>query len=142
MDPAAGGNPTLIRDGGINGAAYVYNSTGAAGFSGRLDGLTSGLTTTRTFDPAALADPNGTLGDFASSSASWLEALRTDADNKSTYQNTLVQRSTEALSNTRGVNIDDEMIVMQQLERTYAASSKLISAVDTMLQNLLDAVHA
>ena len=30
-DPAQGGDPTLIRDGGINGAAYVQNSTGAAG---------------------------------------------------------------------------------------------------------------
>ena len=33
VDPAQGGNLNLIRDGGINGAAYVQNSTGAAGYN-------------------------------------------------------------------------------------------------------------
>ena len=56
------------------------------------------------------------------------------------YQNTLLDRSTAALSNVSGVNMDDEMSLMLQVERTYSASSKIISTVDQMLQSLLAAV--
>jgi flagellar hook-associated protein 1 len=142
IDPDQGGNPSLVRDGGINGTAYVYNSTGAAGFSERLDGLVDSLHQSRSFDPAAQAKPNGALIDFASSSTSWIEKQRSTANTDATYQSTLVQRTAEALSNTRGVNMDDEMLQMQQIERTYNASGKLIAMVDTMLQNLLNAVDA
>ena len=32
VDPAQGGDPTLLRDGGISGnPAYVYNATGGSG---------------------------------------------------------------------------------------------------------------
>jgi flagellar hook-associated protein 1 FlgK len=141
IDPSQGGNPSLVRDGGINGApTYVYNTGGEAGFPARLDGLVSALHVDRTFDPTTLAKPSGTLIDFASSSTSWIESQRATADEGATYQTTLVQRSAEALSNTRGINMDDEMILMQQIERTFTASSKLIATVDVMLQNLLDAV--
>ena len=40
-----------------------------------------------------------------------------------------------------GVNMDDEMSFMLQVERTFSASSKLIATVDSMLQELLAAVR-
>jgi flagellar hook-associated protein 1 FlgK len=33
FDPSVGGDPELLRDGGANGAAYVSNTTGGAGYS-------------------------------------------------------------------------------------------------------------
>jgi flagellar hook-associated protein 1 FlgK len=80
------------------------------------------------------------LIDFASSSTSWIENQRKAADDNATYQNTLLDRSSAALSNVSGVNMDDEMSLMLQVERTYSASSKIISTVDQMLQSLLAAV--
>jgi flagellar hook-associated protein 1 FlgK len=36
--------------------------------------------------------------------------------------------------------MDDEMSFMLQVERTFSATSKLISTIDGMLKDLLDAV--
>jgi flagellar hook-associated protein 1 FlgK len=141
VDPASGGNPDLLRDGAISGnAAYTYNTTGDAGYSTRLQGLIDALDAPQPFDPSAQGKPSGGVIDFASSSASWIENQRKTTDADVQYQNTLLDRSTTALSNVNGVNMDDEMSLMLQVERTYSASSKLISTVDSMLDSLLAAV--
>jgi flagellar hook-associated protein 1 FlgK len=141
VDQTVGGGTNLLRDGGISGgAAYVYNTAGNAGFFDRIQQLVDGVAAGRPFDPAALAKPNANLIDFAGSSVSWLESQRKTASDESTYSQTLLERSAEALSNVNGVNMDDEMSFMLQVERTYAASSKLIATVDDMLKQLLAAV--
>lgn len=141
VDPAQGGNPNLLRDGAISGnVAYRYNTTGNAGYSTRLQQLIGNMDASQPFDPTTQGKPTGSLIDFAASSTSWIENQRKAADDNATYQNTLLDRSTAALSNVSGVNMDDEMSLMLQVERTYSASSKIISTVDQMLQSLLAAV--
>lgn len=140
VDQALGGNPSLIRDGGINGANYVYNTGGQAGFFARIQSLVDGMAASRTYDPAALGKPSGNLIDFAGSSVSWLESQRKSVGEEATYSQTLLERSADALSNVNGVNMDDEMSFMLQVERTFSASSKLISTIDDMLKELLMAV--
>lgn len=142
VDQSVGGNPNLLRDGAISGSpAYNYNTTGAAGFFDRLQELADGLVASRAFDPAALATPNANVIQFAGSSASWLESQRKSASDEATYSQTLLERGAEALSNVNGVNMDDEMSFMLQVERTFSASSKLIATVDEMLKDLLAAVR-
>ncbi|MGY4285626.1 flagellar hook-associated protein 1 FlgK [Bradyrhizobium sp. LM2.7] len=141
VDPAQGGNPDLLRDGAISGnVAYQYNTAGNAGYSARLQQLIGGMDASQPFDATTQGKPSGSLIDFASSSTSWIENQRKAADSNVTYQKTLLDRSTAALSNVSGVNMDDEMSLMLQVERTYSASSKIISTVDEMLQSLLAAV--
>jgi flagellar hook-associated protein 1 FlgK len=142
VDPAvSGSNPNLLRDGAINGnAAYTYNSTGDAGYSTRLQQLVDAMDLPQPFDPSAQGKSSAGVIDFASSSASWMESQRKTANNGVQYQNTLLDRSNSALSNVNGVNMDDEMSLMLQVERTYSASAKLISTVDGMLNSLLAAV--
>jgi flagellar hook-associated protein 1 FlgK len=142
VDQSVGGNPKLLRDGGISGNPnYVYNTTGQAGFFGRLQQLADGMGANRPFDPAAMGKPNANLTDFAGSSTSWLEARRKSANDEATYSQTLLERSADAMSNVNGVNMDDEMSFMMQIERTFSASSKVITAVDQMLKDLLAAVR-
>jgi flagellar hook-associated protein 1 FlgK len=142
VDPASGGNPNLLRDGAISGnAAYNYNTTGTAGFSARLQQLIDSMDAPQPFDAAAQGKPSGSVIDFASSSASWIENRRKTADDSAQYQNTLLDRSNTALSNVNGVNMDDEMSLMLQVERTFSASSKIISTIDDMLNTLLAAVN-
>jgi flagellar hook-associated protein 1 len=143
VDPASGGSPDLLRDGAISGnVAYRYNTAGNAGFSARLQQLIDGMDSPQPFDAAVQGKPSGSVIDFASSSASWVESQRKTADDQTQYQKTLLDRSNAALSNVSGVNMDDEMSFMLQVERTYSASSKLISIVDDMLNSLLAAVGA
>jgi flagellar hook-associated protein 1 FlgK len=136
IDPDQGGNLDSIRD-GIN---VDYNLDDVAGFDERLNAIVTEMAQPRNFDPAAGSDPTNTLMDFATSSVSWVEFNRQQTDHEATYQMTIYERSNEALMNATGVNLDDELARMLELERTYGASSKLISAVDSMLKNLLDAV--
>ncbi|MBR1131084.1 flagellar hook-associated protein FlgK [Bradyrhizobium iriomotense] len=141
VDPAQGGNVNLLRDGAISGnVAYRYNTAGNGGYSARLQQLIGGMDASQPFDATTQGKPSGSLIDFASSSTSWIENQRKTADSNVTYQKTLLERSTAALSNVSGVNMDDEMSLMLQVERTYSASSKIISTVDEMLQSLLAAV--
>jgi flagellar hook-associated protein 1 FlgK len=141
VDPDQGGDPALIRDGAINGnPAYAYNTTGAEGFYARLEALVDKFSDDVTFDAGTLGTPSGTLLEYASSSVSWLSAEMSSADAGATYKSAVVERTAEALSNVKGVNMDDEMVVMLQIERTYAASSKMIATIDAMIQDLLDAV--
>ena len=48
-------------------------------------------------------------------------------------------RSKDALQRINGVNIQDEMTVMLELERSYQASARIIATVDKMIDALLQA---
>jgi flagellar hook-associated protein 1 FlgK len=56
-------------------------------------------------------------------------------------QSVIVGRTAENLSNTTGVNIDEELTLLLEVERAYAAASRLITAVDTMLEELMMATR-
>jgi flagellar hook-associated protein 1 FlgK len=141
VDPAVGGNVNLLRDGGISGGpAYVYNTGSFPGFSTRLHQLVDQMNLSQPFDPAAQGKPSASIIDFAASSVSYIESRRQDVNAKVQFQDTLLDRSNSALSNVNGVNMDDEMSLMLQVERTFGASSKLITTIDSMMKELLAAV--
>ena len=137
VDPAQGGDPTLLRDGGIAGADYSY-TTGGAGYSERIEELQNKLTEKRAFDGDAQLTTFATLADFSSSSVSWLQELRKTATSEADYTSTMYQRASEALSSATGVNLDEEMALLLELERSYEATSRLISTIDGMFRSLLE----
>ncbi|GEP03201.1 flagellar hook-associated protein FlgK [Methylobacterium oxalidis] len=141
VDPQRGGDLALLRDGGMNGAAYRDNPATDAAYSGRLRGLAAALAAERGFDPGADLKGSASLLGFAAASAGWLEAKRKDAAAAAEYQATLLGRAGDALSNAVGVNGDDETAQTLQLERSYTASAKLLTLVDDLLRTLLDAVR-
>ena len=142
VDPVQGGDPTRLRDGGISNPgnpAYEYNTTGAAGYSDRLNQILDALQQQQSFDPAAAAGATATVSDFAASSVAWLQAARKSATDDADYKSTLLSRSSDALSSATGVNLDEEMTLLLELERSYQASSKLITTIDNMYGALLSA---
>jgi flagellar hook-associated protein 1 FlgK len=146
VDPSQGGNASLLRDGGISGAVtsgtavYVYNATGATGYTQRLNQLIGNLTTAQTFSASSQLNTSTGVTDFASGSVSWLETQRQSATNASTYRTTLQQTASTALSNGTGVNLDDQLSQLITLEQSYQASAKLISTVNSLYQSLFNAV--
>jgi flagellar hook-associated protein 1 len=139
VDPAQGGSVTRLRDGGINGASYLYNTGGAAGFSTRLTQLIDGIDADQSFDPSVQLGSTASLKSFASQSGGWIEAYRQRASTSADLQSAIKSRADDALQRVTGVNIDDEMAEMLALERSYQASSKLIATVDSMFESLLRA---
>lgn len=142
-DPSQGGSLDLLRDGGISNpsdSAYTYNSAGAAGYSDRINQLISALTSPQSFDSAAGLGSSQSVTDYATSSIGWLEAQRQQASDTTSYNATLVSQTSQALSNATGVNLDDQMSKMLDLENSYQASAKLLAAVDAMYTALFQAL--
>jgi flagellar hook-associated protein 1 FlgK len=142
-DPTQGGNLDRLRDGGIsdpNNSAYIYNATGAAGFSDRIDRLIAAIAAPQEFDTSAGVGSDRSLADYASSSIGWLEAERQKAVNSASYHETLLSQTSQALSNATGVNLDEQMSRMLDLENAYQASAKLLAAVDAMYKALFQAL--
>lgn len=135
----SGGNPHLLRDGGINGAAYIANTGGGSSFSAVLDSLVQGVDTPMSFDGAAGLGTSSSLAAFAANSIGWLEQNRSEADYALETREAYIFRVTEAHSNAVGVSIDEELSLLLELEQSYKASSKLIAAVDEMLRALMEA---
>lgn len=141
VDPNAGGDARLLRDGGIGGAAYVYNATGAAGYSDRLSALSQAMAAQRTFNPSAGLSGAATLAEFAEQSAGWLEAGRQAATQSNAAAQALAEQAGAALSNATGVNIDDQMAQMLQLERSFQAAAKMIATIDQMYSSFFESVR-
>lgn len=136
-DPDVGGIFTYLRDGGLGGAAYVYNATGASGYATRLNQLIDSLDVERVFDPVAQVVSDADLASFAAGSAAWLQGERQIAAQQQSFAVALEGRSVDALANETGINLDEEMIEMLALERSYQASSRLISVIDKMFETLI-----
>ncbi|MBZ9952055.1 flagellar hook-associated protein FlgK [Mesorhizobium sp. BR1-1-15] len=139
MDPSVGGNPALLRDGGANGAAYIVN-TGGASYSSLLVAYGDRLDQPMTFDPAAGISATSSVADYAANSIGWLQSVRQQASTAADAKQALASRSAEALSNATGVNVDQEMSLLLDLEHTYQASARMMKTVDDMLAALLSAV--
>jgi flagellar hook-associated protein 1 FlgK len=141
FDSTQGGDPQRVRDGGANGAAYVTNVTGAASFSDRIIGFLDGLEQPISFDAAAGIPDTMSVTSYATAAIGWFEAGRQAASNAAETKNAVMMRTSTALSNMTGVNIDEEMTLLLELEHTYAASAKLLQTVNDMLASLIAAVR-
>ncbi|WP_181704751.1 flagellar hook-associated protein FlgK [Chthonobacter rhizosphaerae] len=140
-DPDQGGVIERIRDGGIAGTAYRQNTAGAASYSDRLRSLMDGFGASRAFDPAVASTPNTTLNAFAASTVSWLEAKRKAASATADQAAVSLSRTDQAYSNRTGVNLDEELQAMIEIEKSYGASAKLLGAVDRLYDDLLAVVR-
>jgi flagellar hook-associated protein 1 FlgK len=144
VDPRQGGDGTLLRDGGISdpgNPAYVYNSTGAAGFGSRLRELVARLDAAQSFDPQAQLKSTTSVKDLAVQSGGWLEGER--KTNSARYEDTKVvaERALAVWQNRVGINLDDELTALIALERSYQASSRLITTVNSMFDAVLNATR-
>lgn len=140
FDSAQGGTPTLLRDGGANGAAYVVN-TGGVGYSDLLLGYAQRIEQPMAFDPAASIQASISVTGYSAESISWFESIRQESSRAAESKSALLSRTQESLSNATGVNIDEEMTLMLDLEHTYQASARLMRTIDDMLGSLLDAIR-
>ncbi len=140
-DSQVGGNPNLLRDGGANGAAYVHNATGGASYADLLVSYDSKIGAPMAFDAASGVSGTISLSSYSTESASWFSALRSGASSAVENKSALMMRTEEALSNVTGVNIDEEMSLLLDLEHSYQASAKLVQTVDTMFAALLSVVR-
>mgnify|MGYP001165981086 CR=1 FL=1 len=141
FDSAQGGDPHLIRDGGANGLAYVHNTSAGDSYSDLILSYAQRLEDPTAFDAAAGIEGTISLATYTTESVSWFEGIRQDASRASESKTALMMHTQETLSNATGVNIDEELSLLLDLEHTYQASARLLQAIDEMLASLLNAVR-
>ena len=139
-DPDQGGSPSLLRDGGFGGPGYVRNIAGQSGFQARIAELVDALDTKRDFDNQSGLGGSASLKEFSTKSASWVETRRQAARASLDAATATKSRATTSLAQVSGVNIDQEMATLLDLEKSYQASSKVMSVVNSMLTTLLEVV--
>jgi flagellar hook-associated protein 1 FlgK len=132
-----GGDPMKLRDGSINGLTNL-NPTNSSGYSDHLDALYTTMGAAQTFSSTAGISSNVNILTYASNSVGWLEQYRSDATTASENTSAALSRSTEAYSNETGVNLDEELTLLLDIEQSYKAATKILNAVDEMLKSLLD----
>ena len=142
-DPAQGGSVERIRDGGLADpatAAYRYNIANNSGYADRLNQMADAISAEQNFDPAAGLDANASIEGFSTQMLSAFEANRKSASQLGDSRAALRDQASQALGNATGVNIDDEMSRMLDIERSYQASAKLLTTANSMFTTLLQAL--
>lgn len=139
VSPAAVAAPTKLRDGSIAGVSP--NLDGSSGYSNLLYGYSKGMNTQVNFDPKAGISTNATLLSFASDSVGWVEEYRSNATSAAESTSAMLTKSKEAYSNATGVNLDEELIQLLDIEQSYKAAAKLMTTVDDLLKTLMEAAR-
>jgi len=74
---------------------------------------------------------------FSTDSVGWLEQYRSSATNGSENKTAMLLQSQQAYSDKTSVSLDEELSLLLDVEQSYKAATKLVTAVDEMLQALI-----
>jgi flagellar hook-associated protein 1 FlgK len=166
VNPAVAADPSLVRDGNVatqgsssGAAAFTPNPAGGpAGFSSLISNVvdyafgsqaqagvpqpplnTSGLGATGGLNAPFSADAS--LSDFADNLVA-AQAQQSASVTASLTTESAVQSSlTAKVSGVSGVNMDSEMSQMMALQTAYSANARIMSTLQSMFTQLLDAVQ-
>lgn len=131
--PEMGGALWRMRDG--VGAAVE----GAASDPTQINAFITMFDEPMSFDPALGLGGTATLSQYASTLIANQQQARAAAES----ERDLASAGAETVQATRmgfmGVNVDDELQQLMQIEQAYGANSQVMRTVNTMLQTLLDA---
>ena len=131
----------MLRDGGFGGPAYVRNSLSQSGYQTRIAELADSLDTVRSFGAPAGIGGDVSLKALSVQSSAWVESSRQAAQRAMDLASATKTRASDSLARVTGVNIDHEMAILLDLEKSYQASSKVLATIDAMLATLLEAVR-
>lgn len=128
VDPSAGGDATLLRD-GLNAATPV-----SVGDSTQLNRWISALDVARADLPGSVSQG---ASERAASFTSQVGATRLAAEEQLSYTSARWDTLREAeLAN--GVDTDLELQMLLLVEQAYAANAKVIQTIDSMIQSLME----
>lgn len=130
-DPEQGGALWRLRDG------LGATSPGPVGNSALLSGMRQALTGPREPASGGFMAGERSFGTFAADFLSLASTARLTADGEAAYTRTRLEALT-SMEAENGVDTDAEMQSLLEIERAYAANAKVIQAVETMLQALME----
>ena len=130
VDPAQGGATWRLRD-GLGAAA-----PGAVGDSTLLTALGTALSDPRVPASGDFSGTKKSSSGLAADILSQFSSARQTAETQQAYSSSR-QSTLKTLFLSDGVDTDQEMQKLMQIEQAYAANAKVMSAMDQLLQTLL-----
>lgn len=115
--------------GDVSRVNYLYNQLDAMTFSDR-PGATAGL-------GGALS---GTVSQLISQSTDFQGSIAEAAQNDSTNHSNAMDSLTSRMTSEYGVNVNDEMAQLVQLQSAYSANAHVVSVAQDMLNTLMQAM--
>jgi flagellar hook-associated protein 1 FlgK len=112
----------------LNGTANIPSSSATA--------VTTALQAVRSFTADGLNTTTGTYADLATDVISNFQQAANTVSSQSTTATTQKNYYQQSLSNETGVNVDNQLVELTQLQNSYAASAHVISTVNQMLTTL------
>ena len=132
--PEAGGSLWRLRDG--IGAA----TAGSSGDSSQLGAFIDALDGTQSFDGGTGLPSGLSLAEYGAAMIASQQDMRSQADKAFENHAASAASIDDARLNAQGVNIDDELQQLLQVEKSYSANAQVISTLSEMLDVLLAAV--
>lgn len=135
--PAAG---SLLQIDPATTATTVH--AGSTGDAGANDiALAMAAVGTKTFSTSGGDGLNGTLGGYYSGAVTSFGAQISGVDNQITDQGLISQQIGNQRDSVSAVSVDEETTNLLQYQKAYQASSKVISVINTMMDDVLAMVH-
>jgi flagellar hook-associated protein 1 FlgK len=135
-------NPLSLRDGTPTGSPPVAPPPLDAGDTTNIDrAFALFQKTTVAFTASTGLPGTGTFAGVAAEFIAGAANARSSAADALEYEKTLKQNYATKLSTIGGVNVDDEMAQLLQLQQAYAANARIIQAAKDLTDELLAAVR-
>ena len=117
-------------------------STIAAGYSTASgdNELALDMAGLQTDSSIAIGATTGSYGGYYRDMIAGIAVTVSSAENSTQVYETLANQSDLRRQSVSGVSVDEELINMMQHQQAYAAATRVVSAVDEMLQSLLNMV--
>lgn len=131
VDPAGGGAVWRLRSG------FGATAPGPAGDTTLLTALRSALTTAREPVSGGFMAGQRSFATLSSDLLSSAATARVSADGEAAYARTRLE-TFESIEAENGVDTDQEMQTLLQIEQAYAANAKVIQMVGQMIERLLE----
>jgi flagellar hook-associated protein 1 FlgK len=134
-------NSALLAD---NRYLVQYQAGGSMGDDDRANYLLDQLSNMRFATPQSnVSDLGsfrlaGSVGDLISQTMDYTGNVAADAQSNDETQQTAVQALNQRLDSEYGVNVDEEMARLLELQNAYSANARVISAVQDLMAKLLD----
>ena len=126
VNPTVTATPSLV----VNGTTGTANPSGAAGFTGVIDNVLNTTFASNGTTPSLETQ----AGNFVSQQSSDTAQAGTNLTNATAYQTTVGS----ALSAQSGVNVDQQMGLMIQLQNSYQANAQVVTTASEMFTALTE----
>ncbi len=157
-NPEVQANAALLRDGTADVAAFPPNPEGQSGYTALLDrvinnafGSQKAAGVDHTPIPGGGLGPSGQLAstfspprrvvDYAAAMTATQAAEAGAADERAVATGSLSTQLDALVQRREGVDVDSEMAAMVTLQNAYAANARIVSALQSMWDALMNAVH-